>query len=234
MVYGSSYDENSFQVDGVEITDNYFNEALAEPNTDAIEEVEILSLGAPAEYGNLTGAVYNIVTRQGTNEFHGDLGFYLQSDGMTSDNSKGITNPDGSFMNACPDGETRCPWARDKYTDWSAQLGGPIVKDKLWFFASYANQRDYYWDVGVDSTNPLTAIRSSADRYFFKLNAAQLAQAGRHLPPDDRDDAGPRSTPRPRRPPPTRRRRPRRAWATPGSCRTRPWSRSATRASTPT
>ena len=81
MVYGSSYDENSFQVDGVDITDNYFNEALAEPNMDAIEEVEILSLGAPAEYGNLTGAVYNIVTRQGTNEFHGDVGFYFQTDG---------------------------------------------------------------------------------------------------------------------------------------------------------
>jgi len=170
MVYGSSYDENSFQVDGVEVTDNYFNEALAEPNTDAIEEVEVLSLGAPAEYGNLTGAVYNIVTRQGTNEFHGDLGFYLQSDGLTSSNTSGITNPDGSFLDACPDGETRCPFTRDKYTDVSAQLGGPIVKDKLWFFASYANQRDYSWDVGVDSSDPLTAARSRADRYFFKLN----------------------------------------------------------------
>jgi outer membrane receptor protein involved in Fe transport len=170
MVYGSSYDENSFQVDGVEITDNYFNEALAQPNVDAIEEVEVLSLGAPAEYGNLTGAVYNIVTRQGTNEFHGDAGFYLQSDGLTSDNSKDITNPDGTFMNACPDGETRCPFTRDKYTDLSAQLGGPILKDRLWFFASYANQRDYYWDAGVDSTNPLTAVRNRVDRYFFKLN----------------------------------------------------------------
>src|SRR3972149_6306929 len=109
MVYGSSYDENSFQVDGVEVTDNYFNEALAEPNMDAIEEVEVLSLGAPAEYGNLTGAVYNIVTRQGTNEFHGDLGFYLQSDGLTSSNTSGLTNPDGSFLDACPDGEARCP-----------------------------------------------------------------------------------------------------------------------------
>ena len=170
MVYGSSYDENSFQVDGVEVTDNYFNEALAQPNTDAIEEVEILSLGAPAEYGNLTGAVYNIVTRQGTNDFHGDLGFYWQSDGLTSDNTKGITNPDGSFMDACPDGQTRCPWTRDNYTDVSAQLGGPIVKDKLWFFASYANQRDSAWDVGVDSSNPLTAIRDRTARYFGKLN----------------------------------------------------------------
>ena len=43
MVYGSSYDENSFQLDGVDITDNFFNEFAAEPNTDAIEEVEVLS-----------------------------------------------------------------------------------------------------------------------------------------------------------------------------------------------
>ncbi len=170
MVYGSSYDENSFQVDGVDITDNYFNEALAEPNVDAIEEVEVLSLGAPAEYGNLTGAVYNIVTRQGTNEFHGDVGFYLQSDGLTGNNTESIVNPDGSFLDACPDGEARCPWTRDKYTDFSAQLGGPLVKDKLWFFASYGNQRDYNWDPGVDSSNPLTAVRGRTDRYFFKLN----------------------------------------------------------------
>lgn len=193
MVYGSSYDENAFQVDGVDVTDNFFNEALAQPNTDAIEEVEILSLGAPAEYGNLTGAVYNIVTRQGTNDFHGDLGFYFQSDGMTSDNTKDITNPDGTFMNACPDGAARCPWTRDKYTDVSAQLGGPIIKDKLWFFASYGNQRDYLWDVGVDSSNPLTAVRTRTDRYFGKLNwqisPKHKLVATFHL--DDRkDDAG--------------------------------------------
>jgi hypothetical protein len=170
MVFGSSYDENSFQVDGVDVTDNYFNEALAEPNTDAIEEIEVLSLGAPAEYGNLTGAVYNIVTRQGTNEFHGDAGFYLQTDSLTSNNTENLANPDGSFLDACPDGESRCPFTRDRFTDISLQLGGPIVKDKLWFFASYSNQRDYYWDVGVDSSNELTAVRGRTDRYFGKLN----------------------------------------------------------------
>jgi carboxypeptidase family protein/TonB-dependent receptor-like protein len=170
MVFGSSYDENSFQVDGVDITDNYFNEALAEPNTDAIQEIEVLSLGAPAEYGNLTGAVYNIVTRQGTNDFHGDAGFYLQTDGLTSNNTEGLANPDGSFLDACPDGASRCPFTRDRFTDVSLQLGGPIVKDKLWFFASYSNQRDYYWDVGVDASNDLTAVRGRTDRYFGKLN----------------------------------------------------------------
>jgi len=193
MVYGSSYDENAFQVDGVDITDNFFNEALATPNLDAIEEVEILSLGAPAEYGNLTGAVYNIVTRQGTNEFHGDVGFYFQTDGLTSANTKDFTNPDGSFLDTCPDGVSRCPWTRDKFTDFSAQLGGPIVKDKLWFFASYGNQRDYFWDVGVDSSDPLTAIRYRSDRYFFKLNwqlNANHKLVGTFHLDDNQDDFG--------------------------------------------
>ena len=168
-MYGSSYDENSFQVDGVDITDNYFNEALAEPNIDAIDEVEVLSLGAPAEYGNLTGAVYNIVTRQGSNEFHGDLNVFFQTDGLTSNNTDGIQNPDGTFLNACSDGVGRCPWKRDNYMDITAQLGGPIIKDKLWFFASYQNQRDYYWDAGF-AYDDLLRTSERTDRYFFKLN----------------------------------------------------------------
>jgi outer membrane receptor protein involved in Fe transport len=73
-------------------------------------------------------------------------------------------------LDACPDGESRCPFTRDKFTDFTAQLGGPIVKDKLWFFVSYGNQRDYFWDVGVDSTSDLTAVRFRTDRYFGKLN----------------------------------------------------------------
>ncbi len=172
MVYGSSYDENSFQLDGVDITENFFNEFSAEPNLDAIEEVEILSLGAPAEYGNLTGAVYNIVTRQGTNEFHGDVNYYWQGDALTSNNSEGIRNPDGSFLDACPtdvEPARRCPWARDAFNDVTVQLGGPVVKDKLWFFGSYQRQRDEFADHGSGSSDPLAFIRDRGDRYMFKL-----------------------------------------------------------------
>jgi hypothetical protein len=173
MMYGSGYDENAFQVDGVDITDNFFNEALAEPNTDAIEEVEILALGAPAEYGNMTGAVYNIVTRQGTNEFHGDVNFFWQHDRLTANNTDGLTNPDGSFTNACASDDTlRCPYTRDRYRDLTAQIGGPLIKDKLWFFASFGYQRDALWDIGIDSTGPqsnLTLKSYPTDRYLGKL-----------------------------------------------------------------
>ncbi len=155
MVYGSSYDENSFQLDGADVNDNFFNEQLAEPNIDAIEEIEVLSLGAPAEYGNLTGAVYNIVTRQGTNRFSGDLNFFHQSDSLTEDNT--TEQDDGGF-----------PYRRDKFSDLTAQLGGPIMQDNLWFFLSYQKQEDGFSEVGVDPAIG-TAVEEN-DRFFGKLN----------------------------------------------------------------
>jgi outer membrane receptor protein involved in Fe transport len=167
MVYGSGYDENSFQLDGVDITENFFNESSAEPNVDAIDEVEVLSLGAPAEYGNLTGAVFNIVTRQGTNKLHGDVNFFFQNDGLTSNNTENLKNPDGSFVDSC--GDNRCPFFRDKFNDFTAQLGGPVIKDKLWFFASFQAQRDYYSLVSVDHSDPLSLVRDRANRYMGKI-----------------------------------------------------------------
>lgn len=155
MVYGSSYDENSFQLDGADINDNFFNEQLAQPNIDVIEEIEVLSLGAPAEYGNLTGAVYNIVTRQGTNNFHGDINFFSQSDSLTDTNTTAEEN--GGF-----------PYHRDTFRDISVQVGGPIKRDRLWFFASYQNQENSDSVVGVDPAIGTNVFES--DRVFGKLN----------------------------------------------------------------
>ena len=95
----------------------------------------LLSLGAPAEYGNLMGAVYNIVTKQGTNQFHGDASYFFQGNGLTSNNTKDIKWPNDKFADACADNPTaRCPWTRNDYYEATAQLGGPILRDRLWFF----------------------------------------------------------------------------------------------------
>ncbi len=81
---GSGTDENSYMLDGTDFTSPFTGAAWPWPNTDAIAEVEVLSLGAPAEYGNLSGAVFNITTRQGSNDFHGDVNYYYQSEGLTA------------------------------------------------------------------------------------------------------------------------------------------------------
>lgn len=152
--FGSGTDENSFQIDGTNLTAPSTGEAWPYPNTDAIEEIEVLSLGAPAEYGNLTGAVFNVVTRQGTNEFHGDLNFYLQTDGLTGRNTS--DSEDFGF-----------PFHRERFRDATVQLSGPIIKDKLHFFASYQRQTDAKTPAGVD---PRFFTDEKADRIFGKLN----------------------------------------------------------------
>ena len=165
---GSATDENSYHLDGTDFTAPFTGAAWPWPNTDAVEEVEVLSLGAPAEYGNAQGAVFNIVTRQGSNAFHGDGNFYWQTQGLTSSNTKGLKRPDGTFADACPDDPTtRCPYHRDKYVDGTAQISGPILKDKLWFFASYQHQNDFDSQPG---TGPQFPAKFGANRVFGKLN----------------------------------------------------------------
>ena len=175
-IFGSGTDENSFQIDGTNLTAPSTGEAWPYPNTDAIEEIEVLSLGAPAEYGNLTGGVLNVVTRTGTNEFHGDANFYFQSDGLTSDNTSGYAaiSP-GVFVDSCPDNPDteadestqRCPFHREHFRDATFQLSGPIIKDKLHFFASFQYQSDAKSPAGVD---PNFFTDEKAKRIFGKLN----------------------------------------------------------------
>jgi outer membrane receptor protein involved in Fe transport len=180
-VYGSARDDNSYQLDGTDITDAFFGQALATPNTDAIEEIEILSLGAPAEYGSIQGAVFNVVTKQGSNSFHGDANFYFQSDGLTGDNT--TEEQDGGF-----------PYFRDHYRDFTGQIGGPIAKDKVWFFGSYQKQIDASSPVGVDPTFGTTEI--DRDKFLVKVNA-ELTPEHRLVGTYHHDQAYVPTTPRP-------------------------------------
>jgi hypothetical protein len=169
MSFGASFDENAFQLDGVNVTDNFFSEGFSEPNPDTIDEVEVLSLGAPAEYGNLMGAVYNIVTKQGTNQFHGDASYFFQSQDLTSNNTKDVKFPNDKFADACADDpDARCPWTRGKYFEVTTQLGGPIVKDRLWFFGSYGHQKDKFTRFGVNSKLPGSGVDTTKDRVLGK------------------------------------------------------------------
>ena len=86
--FGSATNENLYLLDGTDFTAPLSGAAWPWPNTDAIEEVQVLSLGANAEYGNVAGAVFNIVTRQGSNQFHGDSNFYYQNQSLTGSNTR--------------------------------------------------------------------------------------------------------------------------------------------------
>lgn len=154
--FGSNVDQNLYQLDGVDLTDHFNGNAstLVQPSIDTIEQVEILSLGAPAEYGWHEGAVFNVVTRQGTNKFSGGAAFYHQSDGLTGRN----TGADFDGGN---------PFSRVKYANFTAQLAGPIIKDKLWFFTAYEHLRDSFAEPTVPKDQ---AGFEDLDHYLTKLS----------------------------------------------------------------
>jgi len=152
--FGSATNENMYLLDGTDFTAPLTGAAWPWPNTDAIEEVQVLSLGAPADYGNLAGAVFNVVTRQGTNTFHGDANFYFQNQSLTG-------------RNTTADQDDDLPYNRDEFKDATFQLGGPFMRDKFWFFGSFQYQKDADSQPGTDPNFPAV---SSAKRYFYKLN----------------------------------------------------------------
>ncbi len=152
--FGGNTTDNSYQLDGTDFTAPSTGAAWPWPNTDAIEEVEVLSLGASAEYGNVQGAVFNVVTRQGSNEFHGDANFYFMNDSLTG-------------RNTTDEEDDGLPYHRDEFKDTTVQLGGPVARDKLWFFGSFQYQKDADSQPGVDPAFP---ARSSGKRMFGKVN----------------------------------------------------------------
>ena len=94
--------------------------------------------------------------------------------------------PNDKFADACADDpDTRCPWTRGEYFEATAQLGGPILRDRLWFFGSYGHQKDKFTRVGVNSELPGSAIDTTKDRVLGQRDLADDAEpaARRQLPP---------------------------------------------------
>ena len=121
-VRGGLDSQNQFFIDGVNITDPVTNTFSANMNYDAIKEVQVLTGGMDAEYGRALGGAVNVVTKSGGNELE------VIANARYSDHRFKVYTP-RPFDD---------PDAEDSYLDTQLALnvGGPIVKDKVWFFAS--------------------------------------------------------------------------------------------------
>ena len=145
--FGASINENQYQMDGADLTAPQTGAAWAWPSTDIIEELQVVGLGAPAEYGNYQGAVFNVVTKSGSNMFKGDVNYYYSAQWLTG-------------QNALLDGYA---YNRARYRDFSVNGGGPIKKDKLWFFGGVQIRRDWYSEPGTPPSQP----KETNDKRFF-------------------------------------------------------------------
>ena len=143
--FGSGVNENQFLFDGTNFTCPCNGVARSEPGVDFIQEVHVQSAGASAEFGNVQGAVINVVTRQGGAQMLYDASYYGQISALTS---QPIVLP----MAAPATGSSG--YERDLYRDLTTDLGGPAIKDRLWFFAGYQYLRDYDSQPGTDPQWP--------------------------------------------------------------------------------
>ena len=159
---GSTTNDNVYAIDGTDLSAPTGGTAWPWPNADAIQEIEVLQLGASAEYGNVMGAVFNVVTRQGGNQFHGDATYYGQSQGLTGRNTTAAQECAG--VSPCP--SAGLPYHRDQWRDGTMQLTGPFIRDKFWFFGSFEYQNDYDSQPGTDPAFP---AQSTSRRVFYKL-----------------------------------------------------------------
>jgi outer membrane receptor protein involved in Fe transport len=124
-ISGASGPENSYTVNGVDVTSSLAGLNVVALNFDFIEATEVKTGGLDSEYGAFTGGTVNSITKSGGNEFHGGLFAYYFDDGLGAQENR-LENP--SLV------DYRKSF---KQYDVGGSLGGYFVKDKLWFFAAY-------------------------------------------------------------------------------------------------
>jgi outer membrane receptor protein involved in Fe transport len=126
-VGGSSGPENNYILDGVNTTDPAYGGSGANLPFEFVQEVEVKTGAYGAEYGKTTGGIFNVITKSGGNEFHGDVFGYFTTKGLVA------ATKNFSHTTASTNGFSEL--------DAGFDVGGPIKKDRLWFFGAFNPQR---------------------------------------------------------------------------------------------
>jgi hypothetical protein len=122
-VNGGRTRANNFSVNGGDANDQFVNLPTIQPSPDSVEEFRVITNTFDAEYGRNSGSVVNVITKSGTNAFHGDLFEYFRNT---------ILDAQGYFNS------TRPQWNQNQF---GGTIGGPVKKDSSFFFVSYEGRR---------------------------------------------------------------------------------------------
>jgi hypothetical protein len=159
---GASAGENRYIIDGIETTDINVGTSGKNVIADFVEEVQVKSSGYTAEFGGATGGVINVVTKSGTNDWRGNVGFQFQGDaleaGRTPTLRLSLTQDNVAEYITYPEDEST-------RIEPGFALGGPIVRNRAWFFGAYqpaltTNNRS----VDPSSANNPAAASQSAEQ----------------------------------------------------------------------
>ena len=153
---GASASENRYFIDGTDTTNLRTGVSGKNLLTEFIEQIQVKSSGYAAEFGGSTGGVVNVITKSGTNQLRGDVGTYFSGDSLQGDE-----RPTLRLLLSGANQSENVTLAKDDFTRWEpfVQIGGPIVRDRLWFFGGYTPQ--------VDETGRTVTFRSNSQTSAF-------------------------------------------------------------------
>src|SRR6266850_275570 len=162
-------DTTNWLVNGINLNDNVQNQITFQPPINTLAEYKIDNSTFPAQYGRNAGAIVNLATRSGTNDYHGELFEFFRNNALDARN----------FFNLASAG----PQAPFKRNDFGASFGGPIKKNKIFFFLAYEGLRQHQsltvTSTRVPSQNERAAVTSPAIQSLIALiPAANLAGTG--------------------------------------------------------
>ena len=154
---GSAFSSDNYLVDGIDTSFDWNGTTWVWNNPDIYQEGEVVAIGAPAEYGDFQGAVVNVVTKSGGNDYSAGLNIY--------------GTPSSFVGNNVPDAEF--PYHVGKNWDAGLDLSGRIIRDKIWFYTNSQWKRYEYSQLG---TSPDWPTKADYKRFFGKATF-QLAKS---------------------------------------------------------
>jgi len=176
---GARARSNMVSVDGADAGDNSVNGIRATVSQEAVQEFQMILSNYNAEYGRATGGVVNIVTKSGSNDFHGDVFGYLRNKAFQSRNPfSGQIDANGDLV------PVKQAYTR---TQSGLTLGGTLKKDKTFYFFSYEyTQREETGFSSIGSASqgvpfgidPATGLTPAQEQFFANPAAAALGSAG--------------------------------------------------------
>jgi hypothetical protein len=131
FINGNREQANNFMLDGMdnnEVSDNLLGYT---PAPDAIEEFNLITNNAPAEFGNFMGGIVSVTLKSGTNAYHGDVWEFFRNDVLNANQWENKINPNAPEI----------PRAPLRWNMFGGTLGGPVLRNKLFFFVDYQGQR---------------------------------------------------------------------------------------------
>jgi hypothetical protein len=141
--------DNAYYLDGINVTDPVTGTFGANMNTEVIQEQKVITGGIPAEFVGTPGLISNVITKSGSNRYSGSLNYFFQNSNLMAENEHGASDEFSTKDNG--------------YT-----FGGPIFRDKAWFFGSYryTNRED---DVStLDTQEFLRTVENTQHQGFAK------------------------------------------------------------------